>query len=338
MSKALPETTMTSRLSTHSENWQYEKTFRITGRSYDSCNLVIVELCTDRFIGRGEAIGVHYLGEDKDSILEQIRSVAEPIEQGITREELLDLLPAGGARNAIDCALWDLESKVTGKSVWELSGVKPGTVTTVLTIGIEETPQLMAQYAAEAAEYPLLKIKLDGNQPLERMQAIRQARPDARLVIDANQGWSMKQLIEITPALEKIGVEMIEQPLARGQDAELEGYCSPIPLYADESCQHRGEFSEAAKRYQGINIKLDKTGGLTEALLLAKEVQAAGMGLMVGSMGGNSLTMAPAFVVAQMCNLCDIDGPLLLKNDASMRLNYAAEQVSLPSGLKPWCL
>jgi L-alanine-DL-glutamate epimerase-like enolase superfamily enzyme len=260
----------------------------------------------------------------------QIESVADRLAVGIDRAALATLLPPGGARNAIDCALWDLEAKASGRRIWELTGVAPKTLTTVFTIGIEATPEIMAAHAAAATAYPLLKVKLDGFQPLERVQAIRRARPDARLVVDANQGWNLVQLQALAPAFAELGVEMIEQPLPRGADAALEGYRSPVPLGADESCLHLGELDSAAKRYQMINIKLDKTGGLTHALELARAARARGLGLMVGCMAGSSLAIAPAFVVGCLVDLVDIDGPLLLKRDRLPGLVYSRGRVQPP--------
>ena len=239
------------------------------------------------------------------------------------------MLPPGGARNALDCALWDLEAKWSGLSIWELTGVVPKPVETVYTISLDVNPELMARHAASAVEYPLLKIKLDGTQPLERMQAVRAARPDARIVVDANQSWTMEQLKTLAPACAALGVQMIEQPLARGADVQLEHYRSPVPLCADESCLHIGELDAAARRYQMINIKLDKTGGLTPALELAGAARARGLGVMVGCMSGTSLAMAPAFVLACVCDFVDIDGPLLQKSDRMPGLEYRGGAVSV---------
>jgi L-alanine-DL-glutamate epimerase-like enolase superfamily enzyme len=232
-------------------------------------------------------------------------------------------LPAGGARNAIDCAMWDLECKLSGKTIWQLTGIDPKPVTTVFTIGLESSPEAMAAKAAAATDAPILKIKLDGHMPYEKLAAIRAARPDAELVVDANQGWDFELLKEVLPKCVSLDLAMIEQPLARGGDSILEGFESPITLAADESCLHLGELEAAARRYSMINIKLDKTGGLTEGLLLAKAAKQKGCKLMVGNMVGTSLSMAPSFVLAQLCDFVDIDGPLLLKYDQPFALKYA---------------
>jgi L-alanine-DL-glutamate epimerase-like enolase superfamily enzyme len=282
----------------------------------------VVQLAEDNCVGRGEAQGVFYLDESADSIFAQVHGVAAEISEGISREELQDLLPAGGARNAIDCAMWDLECKKSGKSIWELTGIEPKPVTTAFTLGLEVTAEAMATKAAAAADAPVLKIKLDGHQPYEKLAAIRAARPDAILVVDANQGWDFELLKEVIPKCVSLDLGMIEQPLPRGGDDSLEGFESPIILAADESCLHTVELEAAARRYDMINIKLDKTGGLTEALKLAYAAKEKGCKLMVGNMGGTSLSMAPSFVIAQLCDFIDIDGPLVHKYDHPQGLVY----------------
>lgn len=310
------------KFSVHIEEWEMTQPFRVTGSEWTHSRGIVVELAADGFVGRGEAQGVFYLGETAETIFAQVHEVAGEIRQGISREELQALLPPGGARNAVDCALWDLECKRTDKTIWQLTGIEPQPVTTVFTIGLESTPQAMARKAAAAVSAPVLKIKLDSHQPVEKLTAIRAARPDARLVVDANQGWDFALLKEILPRCAALGLEMIEQPLKRGGDEMLEGFDSPITLAADESCLHMGELETAARRYHMINIKLDKTGGLTEALKLARAAKAKGCKLMVGNMMGTSLSMAPSFVLAQLCDFVDIDGPLLLKYDHPDGLRY----------------
>ncbi len=226
------------------------------------------------------------------------------------------------ARNAIDCAMWDLECKKSGKTIWQLTGIDPKPVTTVYTIGLEDSPEAMAAKATAAADAPILKIKLSDHMPYEKLAAIRAARPDAELVVDANQGWSFELMKEVLPKLVDLNLAMLEQPLARGGDDMLEGFESPIILAADESCLHTGELESAARRYSMINIKLDKTGGLTEGLRLAYAAKEKGCKLMVGNMVGTSLSMAPSFVVAQLCDFVDIDGPLLLRYDYPHALKY----------------
>jgi len=311
------------RLSVHLEDWE------IAGAVWRSSKSVVVQLSDGEHLGHGEAQGTFYLGETADSILEQVNEIASSIEQGISREALLNAMPPGGARNAIDCALWDLECKQSGKTIWELTGINPKPVTTVFTIGMESTPEAMAKKAA-VADSPILKIKLDEQMPYEKLAAIRQTRPDVELVVDANQSWNFELLQEILPKCAALNLTMIEQPLPRGDDHMLEGFDSPILLAADESCLHTGELEVAARRYGMINIKLDKTGGLTEALLLAKSAKSQGVKLMVGNMCGTSLSMAPSFVIAQLCDFVDIDGPLLLKYDHPLGLDYQSGLVNLP--------
>jgi len=318
------------KLSVHTESWPAARPFRITGHEWTAFDSVVVELSRGDKIGRGEALGVFYLDESAASIMDQVNAFPEKELANLDRQRLLSLLSPGGARNAIDCALWDLEAKTTGRSIWQLSGVSPKPLTTVYTISIESTPERMAAHAASAAACPNLKVKLDGHQPLERIRAIRQARPDARIVVDANQGWTFEQLCSLAPSFADLNIEMIEQPLPRGADAVLEGYRSPVPLGADESCLHLGELDTAAKRYQMINIKLDKTGGLTHALALARAARERGMSLMVGCMGGSSLSIAPAFVLGCVVDLVDIDGPLLLKHDRLPGLAFQGGRVEPP--------
>ena len=316
------------KLSVQSETWLLDRPFSINGCTSNEAEVLVVTLRSGSHRGHGEAKGVSYLGESADSMLSQILSVKDIIESGIDRIELLELLPSGGARNAIDCALWDLEVKISGKSIWELTGVNYSPITTCRTLGIEENLELLDTYAQQASDYSLLKIKLDDSDPVERVAAVRAVRPDARLIVDANQAWTFSQLVEVAPQLSDLGVEMIEQPLQRGRDAELESYASPIPLCADESCQDRTELEYVAKRYPMINIKLDKTGGLTQALLMVKEGQALGLDLMVGCMLGTSLAMAPGLVVGQSCCYADLDAPLWLKYDRKPALHYAKGEVS----------
>ena len=306
----------------HITDWVLTQPFRISGFEWINSRCLVVEIGEDGYIGRGEAQGVFYLDETAESIFDQAHAVADEIRKGISREDLQHLLPAGGARNAIDCAMWDLECKRAGQTIWQLTGIDPKPVTTVFTIGLEDSPGAMAAKAAAAANAPILKIKLSSHMPFEKLAAIRAARPDAVLVVDANQGWSFDQLKEVLPKCVDLNLAMIEQPLARGNDAQLEGFDSPITLAADESCLHTGELETAARRYSMINIKLDKTGGLTEALRLARAAKARGCKLMVGNMVGTSLSMAPSFVVAQLCDFVDIDGPLLLKYDQPHGLEY----------------
>ena len=311
------------------ETWPTKKPFSITGYTFTNIQILYVTLTENGCIGRGEASGVYYLDETGESLLAQAEVVREALEQGADREALQTLLPAGGARNAIDCALWDLEAKQTGKSIWALTGITPRETITVNTVGID-TPQTMAA-TAKALDTPKIKVKLNAEQAIERIQAVCDARPDAEIVVDINQGWTFEQLTDLAPQFKTLGIAMIEQPLPRGNDQQLENYQSPIPLCADESCLDSSELAQASRRYQMINIKLDKTGGLTEALRLARQAKAQGLELMVGNMIGTSLAMAPSFVIAQYCKFVDLDGALMLKNDRHPAMNYSGGQVSIPT-------
>jgi L-alanine-DL-glutamate epimerase-like enolase superfamily enzyme len=316
------------KLSFSAQSWDLRIPFTITGRTFTEVDLLYVSIAENGSIGQGEAAGVYYLGETGTSMLAAVASVQSAIEAGADRQQLRDLLPPGGARNAIDCALWDLEAKRKSTTVWELTGIEPGLTRSALTIGIG-TPQEMAA-TAKSLDSSLIKVKLDAELPLERISAVRAARPDDEIIVDVNQGWTFEQLVELAPNFEQLGVAMIEQPLPRGGDEALEGYVSPVPLCADESCLCVSEFEQAARRYQVINIKLDKAGGLTEALELARLVRARGIDLMVGNMMGTSLAMAPGYVVAQLCRFVDLDGALFLKKDRANPISYEHGVVSRP--------
>ena len=322
---------MTRNVSVHLENWMALIPFRISRNTWNDFPSVVCEIEQDGAIGRGEGLGVYYLGEDQQSILAQIESITEQLIAGAGRGELLELLPPGGARCAVDAALWDLEAQISGTSAWLNAGVTEEPVETVFTIGLEAEPEDMGARAAAATSLSLFKVKLNDDRPVERIAAIRQARPDARLVVDVNEGWEFDQLVEVAPALAEHGVSMIEQPLRRGHDQRLADFESPLPLCADESIQHVGELDEIADRYQMINIKLDKTGGLTHGLELAAAARERGLGIMIGCMGGTSLSMAPMHVIAHVADFVDIDGPLLLKNDRPGGFIYDKGFVSLPA-------
>ena len=316
-------------LTVESSYWEYKSPFVITGYTFTGMDLLTVSISRDGITGRGEAAGLYYFNETGASMLAQVEAIRPMLEQGISRSELRELLPAGGARNAVDCALWDFEAKQQGKSIWELTNLVPQPTHSVMTLSID-TPEAMAR-AALQIESPHIKVKLDGHQPLERITTICAARPDAKIVVDVNQGWSFEQLLTLAPAFSELGVAMLEQPLPRGADEVLENYESPIMLCADESCLDTSDFEQAARRYQMINIKLDKTGGLTEALELAKLAKDRGLELMVGNMVGTSLAMAPAYVVAQLCRFVDIDGMLFLTQDREHAMRFEAGLVTAPS-------
>jgi L-alanine-DL-glutamate epimerase-like enolase superfamily enzyme len=302
--------------------WPYETAFQITGQAFVSEEAVQVELRDGSLIGRGEGVGVYYHDETPDSMLAQLIGIRSELSRGISRAELQSLLPPGGARNAVDCALWDLEAKRARKRAWDLAGIpRADPITTDFTLSLD-TPEAMARAAARYHHYPKLKLKLGGEGDLERVAAVRTARPDAELIVDANQGWTERQLHAFSPKLAELGVRLIEQPLPAMEDDALIGFEGPIPLCADESCQTRACLPSLVRKYQYINIKLDKTGGLTGALALAREAQARGFRLMAGCMAGSSLSMAPAFVIGQLCDFVDLDGPLLSTSDAPHPIRY----------------
>lgn len=315
--------------SAHVETWPLKKPFRITGYEFLEKRALVVELSDGHFVGRGEALGVYYLDENADVMLATACAYLRTLDTTLTFDHLNSTMGPGGVRNAIDCALWDLVCKQQGKRAWEIAGVEPLPRQTVFTLGIG-SPEEMARWATEAAHLPALKIKLDAVDIVARLQAIRAARPDATIVVDANQGWSMDLLERVLDDLAALDVTMVEQPLARGADHALAELRPPIPICADESCLTLDELEKAAGRYQMINIKLDKTGGLTAALDLAKAAKALGLGVMVGNMSGTSLSMAPAFVLAQHCDLCDLDGPLLLTRDRLPGMSFELGEVQAP--------
>jgi len=303
------------------KNWLLRKPFKISRDVATHAETLLCHISDGTHTGSGEAAGVTYKGETVDSIKMQIEAAIPQIADGIGREQLQELMPPGGARNAVDCALWDLEAKQSGRTVWQVLDWQPHAVTTVYTIGMD-TPENMQKDASTHADFPILKVKVGIGDPIEQISAIRQGSPDAAIVIDANQAWTIDDLDRFAEGLKGLNVEMVEQPLALDDDEILRGYESPIPLCADESCDSRADLERLAGLYDIINIKLDKTGGLTEAVALALQAESMGFDLMVGNMLGSSLAMAPAFVIAQRCKYVDIDGPLLQAEDCDHALHY----------------
>ncbi len=293
--------------------------FVITGYTFTNANTIRVTIQKDGHIGIGEACGIYYEDETQESMTASLNDV---LHSRISHEEINQLLPRGGARNAIDCAFWDLKCKTEGKSIFKMLDINIRPLSTVATVGID-TPKNMAVRANEYSKYKNLKIKLSNDAPIERLESIRAVRPDATLITDVNQGWSFDELKEYIPHCKRLGLSMIEQPLARGADDELEGFKSDVPLGADESCLDSHEYAQAAIKYDVINIKLDKCGGLTDALEIIKLARIDGKGLMVGNMTGSSLSMAPSYAVGQFCDFIDLDGPLFLKEDVEHGLTYA---------------
>jgi len=290
--------------------------------------VVVVEIEQDGVIGRGECERSDQFELDYPPVVEAIERARAAIEQGASRQQLLTLMPPGCARNAVDCALFDLEARLNDQPGWQLAGLEqpPQPCTTVFTLSLD-SPERMAAVAAEHKHRPLLKLKLGREGDLERVAAVRAAAPDCRLVIDANTGWSLQQLQAYLPELAKLGVEMVEQPLPPGQDHLLEQVDPILPIAADESCIDRSSLANLRGRYQVVNIKLDKTGGMTEALELARQARSEGFEIMVGCMIGTSLAMAPAMLLAQQARWVDLDGPLLLADDRPDALRYDGSQV-----------
>lgn len=285
--------------------------------------------------GHAEAAGVDYDGETPESIAREIAAAMPQVSVDSTGEALARLLGPGGARNAVDCALWDLRAKQRGVRAWELAGLlEPRPVVTAFTIGLGSTSEVRRK-AAAASKHPLLKLKVDASSPVDLVRAVRDEAPNARLIVDANESWAMATLDRVAPQLAAQGVELIEQPLPRGHDADLERFPSPVPLCADESCTDRSSLARLRGRYQAVNIKLDKTGGLTEALALARAARDAGLDVMVGNMCGTSLGMAPALLVAQQARWADLDGPLLQTHDREAPLRFADGMV-YPSEPRLW--
>ena len=309
-------------LDVRAESWPIRGSFTISRGRRTVAELVVVEITDGERVGRGEAVPYARYGETAADTVARIRALEAVLTDGLDRDRLASHLPPGAARNAVDCALWDLAAKRTGRSVWDLAGLgPPKPLTTAYTISLG-TPDEMAEAARAVADRPLLKLKLGGGEDVERVRAVRHVAPAARLVVDANEAWTRKDLAAFAPALAELGVEMIEQPMPADVDGALAGVSCPVPLCADESCHDTATLPGLLDRYQMVNIKLDKTGGLTEALALAKAARRAGLGVMVGCMVATSLAMAPAVLVAQGAEVVDLDGPLLLQRDRQPGLRY----------------
>ncbi|MDP2618730.1 MAG: dipeptide epimerase [Hyphomicrobiales bacterium] len=321
---------MTPTLRVHAEQWPVVGGYATSRGPRTATHVVVAEIREGDIVGRGECLPYARYGESVAGVLAAIEALAGEIAAGAGRAELQRLLPAGAARNALDCAFWDLDAKRAGKRVWELAGLsEPGPLTTAYTIGLA-APEAMAEAARRAAHRPLIKVKLGGDGDEARLAAIRAAAPEARLIVDANEAWRKDRLAPLMGACARAGVEMIEQPLAAADDGALAEIQRVVPVYADESVHTRADLARVAGRYDGINIKLDKTGGLTEALALAAAAEAASLPFMVGCMVGTSLAMAPATLVAQRARIVDLDGPLLLARDRPPGLRYEDSLVHPP--------
>ena len=303
--------------------------FTISRGAKTSAVTVRVALSEGGARGRGECVPYARYGETVDGVMASIESVRPELEAGISRMELQSLLPAGAARCAVDCALWDLEAKLTGQPVWQLAGLpKPKPVETAVTVSLD-TPEAMAA-AAKDTPGLLLKLKLGGPDDLARIEAVHAARPDARLIVDANEGLAADQLPAIAKAAARLGVVLIEQPFPAGQDAGLMHRPGPVAICADESAHTSAELQDLARRYDAVNVKLDKTGGLTEALAMVRSARECGLGVMVGCMVAGSISMAPAVLLAGLADAADVDGPLWLKEDVPHGLKFSGGKVDPP--------
>ncbi len=301
--------------------------FTIARGSRTEAQVLTVKLNDGQHIGWGECVPYARYGESLQSVTDEIMGLPD----AFSRFDLYDLLPAGAARNAVDCALWDLEAKRAGKPVWELAGLEaPGPEITAYTLSLD-TPEVMKAQAALHAFRPLLKIKLGTPDDMPRLEAVRAGAPKSTIIVDANEGWSAEVYADLAPHLVRLGVELVEQPLPAGEDHALLGMQRPVPVCADESCHDRSSLADLKGKYDVVNIKLDKTGGLTEALALRDAAIAQGYEVMVGCMVGSSLAMAPATLVAQGASVVDLDGPLLLAEDRDEPLIFDNAGVHPPS-------
>ncbi|MCB1365644.1 MAG: dipeptide epimerase [Rhodobacteraceae bacterium] len=300
--------------------------FTISRGSRTEAQVLTVRLSDDGHRGWGECVPYARYGESLDSVEAQIAGLPEAFD----RAALAELLPPGAARNAVDCALWDMQAKRAGRRVWDLAGLPaPGPEITAYTLSLD-TPEAMRAQAARHAHRPLLKIKLGTPDDMARLEAVRAGAPDARIIVDANEGWSGEVYADLAPHLRRLGVALVEQPLPAGEDDALLGMERPVPVCADEACHDRASLSALRGKYDVVNIKLDKTGGLTEALALREAARAEGYGIMVGCMVGSSLAMAPATLVAQGAAVVDLDGPLLLAEDRDHALKFDERGVHPP--------
>jgi L-alanine-DL-glutamate epimerase-like enolase superfamily enzyme len=314
---------------------RFAEPFRITNYVFEAMPSIIARIGEGESVGRGEAAGVYYLGDDQQHMLDTVEQVRGEIERGINREELQFLLPACGARNALDCALWELESLAAATPVWQLAGIsRPKPLVTTFTLPADD-PAVVAVKVKRLSFAKAIKLKLDGVADVdrERMRVVREARPDAWLGVDANQGFVPETLDQLAEAARAFSVSLIEQPLPRGQEAELENWRPGIPVAADESILDLAELRERARYFDVINIKLDKCGGLTEALKMERAARMFGKQVMVGNMGGSTLAMAPGFVLGQLCDVVDLDGPYGLADDPLAEQIYEDGSIFVPEAL-----
>jgi L-alanine-DL-glutamate epimerase-like enolase superfamily enzyme len=311
-------------LELHNEPLPMSAPFRIAGHVFEAMPATVVTLREGDCVGRGEAAGVYYNDDHPETMIATLEALRPRIEAGLDRDALRTLLPAGGARNALDCALWELESQRSGVPVWKLAGLeKVDRLLTTFTVGADE-PFVMADRAAAYTQARALKLKLTGDPALDaaRVRAVRTRCPSAWIGVDANQGYSAATLASLLPVLVEANIALLEQPCVRGRESDLDGIERPLPFAADESILDLAELEARHHRFDVINIKLDKCGGLTEGLLMAKRARELGKQVMVGNMCGTSLAAAPAFVLGQYCDIVDLDGPIFLAKDRTPSVKY----------------
>jgi L-alanine-DL-glutamate epimerase-like enolase superfamily enzyme len=328
---------MLQTLSCTADRRRLKAPFRISRGVKTEIETVVATLDRGGVVGRGEGVPYARYGEDTVSVIDQIESLRSQVRAGLDRRGLIDLLPPGAARNALDCALWDLEARAAGTSVSELLGrPRPGSCVTALTVSLD-TPARMGEAAAELADPPLLKIKVDGVEPEAQIAAVRAAAPAARLIVDPNEGWDLNLLKGLQPFLQSARVDLVEQPLPAAEDEGLEGFTPLVPICADESFHSGADFGRVSSRYQCVNIKLDKSGGLTHALELQAMARARGLSVMIGCMVCTSLSIAPALLLTQGADFIDLDGPLWLASDHPDGIT-SDRGVLAPSGEALWRL
>jgi len=314
------------------ERFPYLQPFQISGHVFTETAVLVAKLSDGEHVGCGEGAGVYFLGDDIGHMIAQASSVREAIEAGASREQLQALLPPGGARNALDCAFWDLEAKQKGRRVWELAGLgQPKALRSTLTLGASSAEKMAKAALAIDPQAPV-KVKLTGDlaEDIARIVAIRTVRPDAWIGVDANQGYNAGTLAQLLPVLVQAGVAQLEQPLPRGREADLDGIKRPLPFVADESAVSLKDTASLVGRFDAVNIKLDKCGGLTEGLAIAREARKLGLDVMVGNMMGTSLSMAPSYLVGQLCDIVDLDGPTFLLRDRSPGVEYREGMIHCP--------
>ena len=319
-----------AKIDAQEQSWPLDKPFRISRGTRTEARVVVVTVTDGQHIGRGEAVPIRRYNQSPASVLAQIESIKSA--KTLDRQQIQKLLPAGAARNALDCALWDLEAKISGKRAWELAKIPVAhEVETSFTISLD-IPAAMAAVAKANATVPILKLKLGGDDlDLARVNAVRGAAPGTRLLIDANESWTSDHYCNIVPSLQQFGIELIEQPFPADADEVLETLDRPIPICADESCHTTADLPRLTNRYEMLNLKLDKTGGLTEALLLSARARDAGFKLLIGCMVCASLGIAPARLLPSAADYVDLDGPLLLAGDGHHGLRYDNGTIGIPS-------